>query len=396
MQLSYKYRAYPDRDIEKKLFHALDLCRWLYNTLLGILNDHRGEYGKQDTQDAIVQIKQVCPELNEVHSKVLQMVNYRLWAAIKGLSKLKKKGRRVGKLKYKKKGWYNTLEYNQSGFSVDPERQTAWFSKIGGIPFDMHRPLPENCVVKGIVVTWQDGKWYLAMQVEMPDVENELSNLVESGEPVSEEMLEGMKVVGIDVNIGSFTDYDGEAFHLMESPKMLDRKLDELRFRQRNLSRKKKGSNNRRKAGKLAARVYGKVRNIRNNRNHQLSSKYIDAYNIIVVEDNNILSMVSRQHRISKLSPKARRTLRRNILDAGWGDFVQKLGYKAKRARKLLLKVCPRNTTQRQPLRQPCVQGHHEANPQVPVLRIGNRSGRERHHQHPHGRNQSLTGREPA
>lgn len=78
MQLSYKYAAYPDREVEAKLFHNLDLCCWLYNTLLGILNDHRGEFGRQDKQDAITQIKQVYPELNDVHSKVLQMVNYTL------------------------------------------------------------------------------------------------------------------------------------------------------------------------------------------------------------------------------------------------------------------------------------------------------------------------------
>ncbi len=347
MQLSYKYRAYPDREVEKKLFHNLDLCRWLYNTLLGILDTHRGEFGKQDTQNAIAQIKLVYPELDDVHSKVLQMVNYRLWAAIKGLSKLKKKGRRIGRLKYKKKGRYNTLEYNQSGFSIDPEEQTVWFSKIGTIRFDMHRPLPENGTVKGIVVTRQYGAWYLAMQVEVPDAENHLQEVVEAGEPVPEEMLEGKKVVGIDVNIGSFTDYDGAAFYNVPNPKMLDRKLDELRFRQKNLSRKKKGSHNRRKAGRLVGRVHEKVKNIRTNRNHQISRKYVDAYDIIVVEDNDILGMVSRQHIVKKLSPRARRTLRRNILDAGWGDFVQKLGYKARQAGKLLLKICPTNTTQR-------------------------------------------------
>ncbi|MDI6896181.1 RNA-guided endonuclease InsQ/TnpB family protein [Methanocella conradii] len=347
MQLSYKYRACPDREVEKKLFHCLDLCCWLYNTLLGILDTHRGEFGKQDTQNAVAQIKQVYPELDDVHSKVLQMVNHRLWAAIKGLSKLRKKGHRIGRLKYKKRDRYNTLEYNQSGFSIDTVERTAWFSKIGTIRFDMHRPLPEDGTVKGIIITRQNGAWYLVMQVEVPDVENKLADLVELGEPVPEEMLLGKKVVGIDVNIGSFTDYDGAAFHNVENPKLLDRKLDELRYRQRSLGRKKKGSNNRRKAQKLVGRVYERVKNIRTNRNHQLSRKYVDAYDIIVVEDNDILGMVSRQHGVKKLTPKARRTLRRNILDAGWGDFVQKLGYKATQAGKLLLKICPRNTTQR-------------------------------------------------
>jgi putative transposase len=351
MQLSYKYRAYPAGVVEARLFHNLDLCRWLYNTLLGILSEHRRDWelSKQDTQDAITQIKLVYPFLNDVHSKVLQMVNYTLWSNIKSLSKLKKNGHRNGRLKYKHKGNYNTLTYNQSGFSVDGEKHTAWFSKIGTIPFDMHRPLPEVGTVKGVVITRKDGKWYVAMQVEVPGApENDMRAIMDAEEQVPEELLESKKIVGIDVGVTSFVkDYDGEEHHEVENSKYLGQKLDKLRFLQKSLSRKEKGSNKRMKARKLMAKLHENARNVRNNRNHQESRKLVDRYDVIVVEDLDIMGMVSRQHRISKLSPKARRTLRRNILDAGWGDFVHKLRYKTEKAGKLLLKVCPRNTTQR-------------------------------------------------
>ena len=95
------------------------------------------------------------------------------------------------------------------------------------------------------------------------------------------------------------------------------------------------------------ANVHEKIRNVRTNRNHQVNRRYVNAYDVIVVEDLDIAGMVNKQHRIAMLSRKARRTLRRNILDAGWGDFVQKLSYKAQKAGKLLLKICPANTTQR-------------------------------------------------
>jgi putative transposase len=335
MQLSYKYMAHPEGKVEAKLFYNLDLCRWLYNTLLGILAVHRREWElrKQDTQDAITQIKLVYPFLNDVHSKVLQMVNYTLWSNIKSLSKLKKNGHRIGRLKYKRRGQYNTLVYNQSGFSINGN--VLSLSKIGIVPFDMHRPLPENGVVKGVVITRQDGNWYVAMQVQIPDI---------SVKPVSEES----NIIGLDVGVASFVKgYDGNDHHVVENPKFLAQKFDKLRFLQRELSRKQKGSNNRLKAWKLVAKLHKKVQNIRINRNHQISRKYVDQYDVIVVEDLDIMGMVSRQQKVKKLSQKARRTLRRNILDAGWGDFVQKLGYKATQAGKLLLKICPRNTTQR-------------------------------------------------
>lgn len=332
MRLSYKYKAYPDREVESRLFHALDLCRWLYNTLLGILDEHRcdWELSKQDTQDAIPQIKLVYPFLNDVYSKVLQMVNHTLWSNIKSLAALKKHGHRIGRLKYKSRGAYNTLIYNQSGFSV--EGSLLSLSMIGSIPMDMHRPLPEDGVVKGVVITHQYGKWYVVMQVEVSDV------------PVKT-IADEPKIVGLDVGVKSFIkDSDGNE---VENPKFLNDRFDKLRFLQKSLSRKEKGSKNRRKTRRLVAKLHERVRNIRNNRNHQISRKYVDNYDIIVVEDLNIVGMVSRQHEAGKLSPKARRTLRRNILDAGWGDFVQKLGYKAIKAGKLLLKIRPQDTTQR-------------------------------------------------
>jgi len=65
---------------------------------------------RTDTQALIVDLKQhELPELNEVHSKVLQMVNYQLWSNIRTLSGLKKNGKRVGKLRFKGRGWFKTL-----------------------------------------------------------------------------------------------------------------------------------------------------------------------------------------------------------------------------------------------------------------------------------------------
>ena len=53
-----------------------------------------------------------------------------------------------------------------------------------------------------------------------------------------------------------------------------------------------------------------------------------------------------RKHVVKKMSPAARRTLRRNIHDAAWGDFVRKLEYKAEGAGKRVVKVEAKNTTQ--------------------------------------------------
>ncbi len=143
MIISYKYRAYPDSTTEARLDVALDTCRWLYNTLLEECNTAR-ENGSpltmRETQARIVTLKEENPFLKDVYSKVLQMVNYTLWGNIRALSQTKKKGRKIGKLRFKSASRYRTLNYNQSGFKIDQEHQKITFSKIGSIPFTMHRP----------------------------------------------------------------------------------------------------------------------------------------------------------------------------------------------------------------------------------------------------------------
>ena len=78
---SYKFKLYPNKEIEKRLEEQLEICRWLYNRLLEEINNARKEGRKitqKDTQALIVKLKKENPELKGVHSKVLQMVNYQL------------------------------------------------------------------------------------------------------------------------------------------------------------------------------------------------------------------------------------------------------------------------------------------------------------------------------
>ena len=189
MIVSYKYRAYPDATTETRLNSALDTCRWLYNKLLEEYNTAR-EHGftptMREMQARIVTLKEENPFLKGVYSKVLQMVNYTLWSNIAALSQTKKRGRKIGKLRFKSASRYRTLNYNQSGFKIDREHSAVTFSKIGTIPFAMHRPY--SGVVKGVLITRSGDNWYVIIQAE---------------QDVSEPKKEG-RSVGIDVGLDSF------------------------------------------------------------------------------------------------------------------------------------------------------------------------------------------------
>jgi len=113
--ITYKFRLYPKKAEEEKLETAKEICRQTYNHLLAELN--KG-FTKNELQNFLLDLKVVNSEMNNIHSKVLQMENQRLFGNLSTLSHLKKKGHKVGRLRYKGRNWFKTFTYNQSGFKL--------------------------------------------------------------------------------------------------------------------------------------------------------------------------------------------------------------------------------------------------------------------------------------
>jgi putative transposase len=318
--LGYRFRLYPSREAERKLERHLELCLWLYNRLLSELNSAREKginFSWTDTQALIVRLKkQEKPELNEVYAKVLQMVNHQIWSNVRALAKLKRNGRKVGKLRFKGADWFKTLNYNQSGFKL--ENGKLVLSKVGEIPIELHREIKGK--VKGVIIKRErSGKWFAIFQVE-----DEPEPLPKTG-----------RAIGIDVGVRHFlTDSEGRQ---VENPRFYERTLERIRRRQKRLARKKKGSRNREKARVRLAKAYEKLVNQRNDFLHKLSRFYVDNYDLIVVEHLNISGMV-RNHRLGG-----------KILDASWGKFLHMLSYKAARAGRRVVEVNPKGTSQNLP-----------------------------------------------
>jgi putative transposase len=151
-----------------------------------------------ELQSTLPKLKEKYPELKQVYSKVLQHEVYRLFSNLRALAQLKKNGKKVGRLRFKGKGWFKTFTYNQSGFKL---RKTGkrldrlWLSKIGAIPIRVHREIEEN--IKQIVIKkCNSGKWYSWGSVE---AENKPKQ-----RPIQ-------KAVGLDVGLEHFTtDSDGK------------------------------------------------------------------------------------------------------------------------------------------------------------------------------------------
>ena len=319
---TFEFRLYPTKDQQVTLLRHLDICRQLYNHILESLNTARTNGEKHDwnwTSAMIPQWKRsTFPQFKEVYSKVAQMTNDTLWDNIKSLSALKKKGFRVGRLRFKGQGWYNTLNYNQSGFKIDYDHKKIEFSKIGIINAKIHRQI--NGKVKGIIIKHTStDQWYACIQC---DTESVL--LPRTG-----------KSVGIDLGVSKFA-HDSDN-HIIENPKYMQQSLAKLKTLQRSVSRKKKGSSNRRKAKFKLTKLHAHIVNQRKDHLHKASSYYIKNYDTICVEKLNIKPLTRKGKS---------KTLHRNILDAGWGLFFQYLSYKAQSAGRQLIKVPPQYTSQ--------------------------------------------------
>jgi len=314
--ISYRFRLYPSRTVKTTLMGQLDLCRWLYNRLLEELNKAKAEGRKlnsNDTQHLLVELKEDKPELDSVYSKALQMVNYQLWSNIRSLSGAKANGRKIGRLRFKGAGWFKTINYNQSGFSV--ERKRLLLSKVGSIPIKLHRKT--EGVVKGVIIKRQSsGRWFAIFQCDAP-----AKKLPATG-----------RSVGIDMGIKFFlSDSDGRQ---IENPHYYERTSLKLGVVQRVLSRKKKGSSNRSKQKVRLAKLHEKLVDQRNDFLHKLSRYYVNSYDMIAVEDLRIANMVKNHN------------LARRILDASWGKFRQMLSCKAESAGRKVVAVNPRRTSQ--------------------------------------------------
>ncbi|MHC1611634.1 MAG: helix-turn-helix domain-containing protein, partial [Candidatus Methanospirareceae archaeon] len=108
MERTYKFRLYPNREQEEKLLFVLEECRWLYNSFLSVWNNSKKIPSRFKLQAMLPAMKEEHESLKKVNSKTLQMVLFMLYNNLKAMRELKKKGKKVGKLRYKKYGQFKS------------------------------------------------------------------------------------------------------------------------------------------------------------------------------------------------------------------------------------------------------------------------------------------------
>ena len=294
----------------------LETCRILYNSCLVDRNRHYEETGKGlsriDQQKILVKDKKNISYLTGIHSQVLQDVLFRVEKAYKAFfRRLKDRNGKAGYPRFKNYGRYDSITYTQSGFEIIDGKLAL--SKIGHIKLKQHRSV--FGIIKTCNIKKEIDKWYVCFSVKYTPIKKPVPN----------------KQIGIDVGIKSFAVLsNGET---LDNPKYLVKSEEKLNKKQKRLSSKKKGSNNREKARITVAKLHKKVSNQRKDFQHKVSKQIVDNYGYIAVEDLQIKNMV-KNHNLAK-----------SIHDAGWGQFVSFLTYKAEEAGCYIEKINPRNTS---------------------------------------------------
>ena len=235
-----------------------------------------------------------------------------------GFPRTKKKGRTVEKFRY------------PQGCKLEQHNSRIFLPKIGWVHYRNSREVLG--VIKNVTVSRKKGKWHVSIQTER-----------EVAKPVPT----ATTAIGIDVGIVRFaTMDDGSYIAPLNSFKKHQKRL---KFYQRRMSRKKKGSKNWKKAVAKVQKTHSTIANAREDYLHKITTTISKNHALVCIEDVKVRNMSrsskgnSEQH---GKNVKQKSGLNRCILDQGWGEFRRQLEYKMEWNGGILIAVPPQYTSQ--------------------------------------------------
>ena len=276
-----------------------------------------------------VEISRYCAVLakefdfaNKLNSMARQAAAERAWAAItKFYDNCKKQvpGKK-GFPQFQKEG--RSIEYKTSGWKLGLDRKSITFTDklgIGRLKMKGTRDLnfySQDQIKRVRLVKRADG-FYVQFCVD--------ATRSEQIEPTG-------KAIGLDVGLKEFyTDSNGK---MIENPRFLRKSEKSVKRAQRKVSKKVKGSLNRRKAKVILGKRHLKISRQRKDHAIKLARCVVTSNDVVVYEDLRIKNMV-KNHCLAK-----------SISDASWYQFRVFLEYFGKVFGKITVAVNPAHTSQ--------------------------------------------------
>jgi putative transposase len=306
MLRAYKTQIKPNNTQKTDLMKSLGAARFAYNWALNIKKE------AFDKKEKIPNAIELHRELNKLKkTDIPWMYNSSKSSPQNALrdcdrsfqnffTRCKKKVRgKKGFPKFKSKK--NDKQSFRLDGAISVESGYIKLPRIGKLKLAEKNYIPTDCKILSATVSKKAGRWFVSVQVETSD--REPTNAIN-------------EVMGIDLGIKILaTCSDGTTY---ENPKALKKNLQKLKRKQRQLSKKKKGSKNYGKAKQKLAKLHNRISNIRKDCLHKITTNIIQKNNVIVLEDLKVSNMMKNH------------CLAQAISDVGLHEFRRQIEYKAK------------------------------------------------------------------
>ena len=293
---SFKFRIYPNEDQEILLVKHFGACRFVFNHYLNKRKETYLEDNKSlnyyDNANDLTQLKKDEDYiwLKEINSQSLQSSLRNLDTAY---GKFFRKQTKFPRFKSK----YDRQSFKIPQFVKLEENELIIPKFKGGIKINLHREINGEILFATISKS-TTGNYYVSLTCEVQCQPYKKTN----------------SKVGIDTGIKDLAILsDGTTY---ENIRSLKSKLKKLKYEQRQLSKKVKGSSSRDKQRKKLAILHEKITNIRKDYLHKVSTEIVKNHDIISVEDLAVKNIM-KNHKLSQA-----------MSDVSLGNFYSMLEYK--------------------------------------------------------------------